>query len=155
MGWALPLEAVKGGDRVSARRSSLSALSLALAGLALWGCSAAPTEPASPSGAASPSAQQADLSSAVAALKLPGTSGQSMVATTVQTSGDWALVTAGPPTSDPSHPVAQLTVVIAHRVGGAWQVVSESDTAAFCAAVAAAPSDLVTSDERDYFVGCR
>jgi hypothetical protein len=31
----------------------------------------------------------------------------------------------------------------------------ESDTSAFCAALAAAPADVVSADMRDYFSGCK
>ena len=143
----------------------------------LWGCSGpsvaspsassmAPTPSPSLASSSSPASSSsfstapssdpsADLTKAVAALKVGATSAQSIVAASTKTSGDWASIIAGPATNDPSHAVAPFTVVIGHRVDGKWQLVSESDATAFCAALAAAPSDLVTSDMRDYFVGCR
>ena len=59
-----------------------------------------------------------------------------------------------PSSAIPSSAAAPFAVVLAHRVNGSWQVVSEHDTSAFCAALAAAPADLVNADVRDYFVGC-
>lgn len=96
----------------------------------------------------------ADLAAAVTALNLPAPSGQRIAMANVQSSGDWTAITAGPSTTDSAHPIAPFTVVIGHRVNGAWQLATERDGQAFCAALAAAPTDLVTADERDYFIGC-
>ena len=118
------------------------------------GCGSSPSRaPASASPAASAPAQ-AGLAAAIAESGLPAPSGVQVTVVSSRTSGDWAMVTAEPSSASPSAPPAPFAVVLAHRVNGSWQVVSERDTAAFCAALAEAPADLVNADARDYFVGC-
>lgn len=117
-----------------------------------------PAQTASPSVAASssplPSGMTADLAAALTALAIPVPSGQPLGVADVQSSGDWTAITAGPSTGDEAHPIAPFTVVLGHKVSGTWQLVSERDGQAFCAALAAAPTDLVTPDVRAYFIGC-
>jgi hypothetical protein len=96
----------------------------------------------------------ADLAAALTGLALPAPSGQLITAADVQSSGDWSAITAGPSTGDAAHPIAPFTVVLGHKVNGTWQLVSERDGQAFCAALAAAPADVVTPDVRAYFIGC-
>ena len=118
------------------------------------GC-ASTTSPAAPS--ASPVTSAAvvgTLETAIGKIGLPAPSGAQVTAISSRTSGDWAIVTAEPSSASMSSPAAPFAVVLAHRVNGSWQVVSERDTSAFCAALVAAPADLVNADVRDYFVGC-
>jgi hypothetical protein len=116
---------------------------------------ASTTSPAPSSASLLASTPAADaLETAIGKIGLPAPSGASVAAVSSRTSGDWAIVTAGSSSTGPSSPVAPFAVVLAHLVNGSWQIVSERDTSAFCAALAAAPADLVNTDVRDYFVGC-
>lgn len=145
---------------IGARCAAVLAVAAVLAGCG----SQTPVQTASPSAGAPsaaaassplPSGMTADLAAAVTALALPAPSGQPITAANVQSSGDWSAITAGPSTGDAAHPIAPFTVVLGHKVNGTWQLVSERDGQAFCAALAAAPVDLVTPDVRAYFTGCQ
>ncbi len=114
-----------------------------------------PTGSASPSGPATSAGSAGDLDAAISGLGLPTASGLTITAADVRTNGDWSAITAGPSTNDPAHPVAPFTMVIGHRVNGVWQLVSERDGAAFCAALDAAPTDLGTASMRAYYGGCQ
>ena len=128
---------------------------LLLVAVIATGC-ASSTTPAPPSASAAASAVAAEsLETAIGKVGLPTPSGGPVAAVSSRTSGDWAIVTAKPWSASPSSPAAPFAVVLAHRVNGTWQVVSEGDTTAFCAALAEAPADLVGADVRDYFMGCR
>jgi hypothetical protein len=130
-------------------------LALAAASVVLFAGCSSPAAPAPTPGAFSTAALPADLSSALASLQPAGNGTSSLVSENALTSGDWAAITAGPATSDASGPAGPFTIVIAHRVNGTWQLARESDTSAFCAALAAAPADVVSADMRDYFSGCK
>jgi hypothetical protein len=91
----------------------------------------------------------------------PAASGQAYVVRKASVDGDWAIVSsmAVSPGSSASPaatgvPPTEMTVSIAHRVGGSWQVVNERDTAAFCTALKDVPPTLVSAEEASYFTGC-
>ncbi len=125
---------------------------LVLTGLVGGSCGA--QVPSQTPGAAAAPAVTPDLQSALAGLGLPLPSGASLVVEPARSRGEWMVLAAGASAGNPSHPATDLTVVIGHRVNGAWHLVSERDTGAFCGALAAAPTGLVSADVRAYFVGC-
>lgn len=139
---------------MATRHLGLGTLVLALAVIAaLSGCSGTPAAAPTP-GAFSTAPLPADLSNALASLA-PAAGGAGLVSENARTTGDWAAITAGPSGSGASGQAGPFTIVIAHKVNGTWQLARESDTAAFCAALAAAPGDVVSADMRDYFSGCK
>ena len=103
-----------------------------------------------------------DLRAAVAAqTQVPAATAAMFVVRSANVQGDWAVITAASESSlsvaSPSGeaaPPTEVEIVIAHRVGGTWQLTTESNTDAFCAALSSLPPGLLSTDERSYFTGC-
>jgi hypothetical protein len=96
------------------------------------------------------SAIDPQLATALVALPAPA-DGATYNIHAVRQSGDWALVMF-----DDANPAmaGEGGFVIATRQGGRWTVALPTDLSAFCAALAKAPANALSQDERDYFMGC-
>lgn len=138
------------------------AVALVVLALAILGCGSPAMSPSTAWSVASSVSMPPDLQAAVVSQSMaPSAGGQAYVVRTASVSGDWAIVSsvavsprssASPPAS--GVPTTEMTVSIAHRVGGSWQVINERDMAAFCTALKDVPPTLLSAEEASYFTGC-